>query len=94
MYKTADYDLRKLKMPSVSNRNLIALKWQKIHVISNIKYAAISSETWPGSLLDIQQRQGGYLRGDNYFTKNSISDVSKGSEYVIRPVNHKNNQTR
>ena len=28
-------------MPSVSNGNLIALKWQNIHVISNIKYTAI-----------------------------------------------------
>ena len=75
MYRTADNGLRKLKMPSVSNGTLIALKWQKIQVISNIKYAAISSKTWPGSLPYIQQRQGGYLRGDNYFTKNSISDV-------------------
>ena len=28
-------------MPSVSNENLIVLKWQNIHVISNIKYTAI-----------------------------------------------------
>ena len=46
-----------LKMPRVSNGNLIVLKWKNIHAISNIKYTAIYSKTWPSSLLYIQQRR-------------------------------------
>ena len=65
----ADYGLRKPQMPSVSNRNLIVLKWQNIHVISNIKYTAIYiyiyiyiyihiyTKTQPSSLLYIKQRR-------------------------------------
>ena len=41
-------------MPRVSNGDLIALKWQNIHVVSNIKYSA---KTWPTSLLYIQQKR-------------------------------------
>ena len=41
IYRTGGYGLRKPQMPSVSNGNLIALKWQNIHVVSNIKYSAI-----------------------------------------------------
>ena len=49
--------LRKPKKPSVLNRNLVVLKWQKIHGISNIKYTTIDSKTWPSRLLYIQQRR-------------------------------------
>ena len=49
--------LRKPKMPKVLNGNLIALKWQNIHVISNIKYTTIYSKTWPSTLRYIQQRR-------------------------------------
>ena len=46
-------------MPRVSSGNAIVLKWQNIHVISNMKYTAIHifSKTWPSSLLYIQQRR-------------------------------------
>ena len=47
MCKTADYGLRKPKMPRVLNGNLIVLKWQNIHMISNIKYTTVYSKTWP-----------------------------------------------
>ena len=30
-----------------------------------------------------KSKQGGYLIGGNYFHKNSILDVWKGSEYVV-----------
>ena len=53
-------------MPRVSNGNLILLKWQNIHVISNIKYTGIYiyihiyiyiySKTWASSLIHIQHR--------------------------------------
>ena len=49
--------LRKPKMPRVLNGNQIVLKWQNMHVISNIKYTTIYSETWPTSLFYIQQRR-------------------------------------
>ena len=49
--------LRKPKMPRVLNGNLVVLKWQNIHVISNIKYTTIYSKTWPSSLLYMQQRR-------------------------------------
>ena len=51
--RAGDYGLRKLMMLNVSNGNLIELEWQ-IHVISNIKFTAISSKTYPNSLLYIQ----------------------------------------
>ena len=82
-------------MPRIPNENLIVLKWQNIHVISNIKYTAIYiySKTWPSSLLYIQQRriQNPFQRLSKevislevtIFTKNSILDVWKGSEYVV-----------
>ena len=58
IYITADYGLRKTQMPRVSNGNLIALKGQNIHVISDIKYHAnIYSKTWLSSLLYIQQKR-------------------------------------
>ena len=57
MCKTADYGLRKPKMPRVLNGNLIVLKWQNIHVISNIKYTTIYSKTLPRTLRYIQQRR-------------------------------------
>ena len=41
-------------MPRISNVDLIALKWQDIHVVSNIKY---SEKTWPSSLIYIQWRR-------------------------------------
>ena len=41
------------KMLSVSNGNLIELKWRNI---SNIKCTAINSKSWSSSLLYIQQR--------------------------------------
>ena len=37
IYRTVDYGLRKPYMSRVSNGNLIVLKWQYIHMISNIK---------------------------------------------------------
>ena len=37
IFTAGDYGLRKPKMLSVSNVNLIVLKWQNIDVISNIK---------------------------------------------------------
>ena len=36
IYRTVDYSLRKPQMPRVSNGNLIVMKWQNIHMISNI----------------------------------------------------------
>ena len=75
-------------MPRVSNGDLIALKWQNIHVVSNIKYSKK-----PGQAVYIQQRriQKPFQRLSKevislevtIFTKNSILDVSKGSEYVV-----------
>ena len=66
IYRTADYDLRKPQMPRSSNGNLIVLKWQNIHVISNIKYTAIYifNKTQPNSLLYVQQKriQNSFLR--------------------------------
>ena len=53
----ADYDLRKPKMLRVSNGNLLVLKCQNIHVISNLKYTAMYNKAWRGSLLYIQQRR-------------------------------------
>ena len=87
IYRTADYGPRKPEMPRILNGNLIVLKWQNIHVISNIKYTAIYiySKTWPSSLLYIQQRriQNPFQRLSKevislevtIFTKNSILDV-------------------
>ena len=49
--RAGDYSLRKIL--NVSNENLIELEWQ-IHVISNIKFTAIFSKTYPNSLLYIQ----------------------------------------
>ena len=55
-------------MPRISNGNLIAMKWQNIHMISNIcfkqrkrekereTHTHRESKTWPSSLLYIQQR--------------------------------------
>ena len=37
-------------MHSISNLNLIVLKWHNIHVLSNIKYVEIYSKTWSSSL--------------------------------------------
>ena len=54
---TQDRRLRKPKMPRVLNGNLIVLKWQNIHMISNIKYTTIYSKIWPRTLLYIQQRR-------------------------------------
>ena len=57
-------------MPRVSNGNLIVLKWQNIHMISNTKYTAVYfnsaeaySEPFPKS------KPGRYLIGGNYFHK-------------------------
>ena len=81
-------------MPKISNRNLIALKKQNVHVISNIKYTAIyiTSKTWPSSLLYIQKShiQNPLQRLSKeaislkvtIIRKISIFDVWKGSEYV------------
>ena len=49
--RAGDYSLRKIL--NVSNENLIELEWQ-IHVISNIKFTAIFSKTYPNSLLYIE----------------------------------------
>ena len=49
--------LRKPKMPRVLSGNPVVLKWQNIHVISNIRYTTIYSKTWTSSLLYIQQRR-------------------------------------
>ena len=38
MFRAADYSLRKTKILSIWNENIIVLKWQYLHVISNIKY--------------------------------------------------------
>ena len=70
-------------MTRVSNENLIVLKWQNIHVISNIKYAAIylyknkinlaeqftlhSAEAYSEPFLT--SKQEGYLIGGNYLHK-------------------------
>ena len=51
MYRAADYGLRKPKMLSVSNGNLILLKWQNKRVISDLKFAAIYSKICPSILL-------------------------------------------
>ena len=79
-------------MPRIPNENLIVLKWQNIHVISNIKYTARYSKTWPSSLLYVQQRRiqnPAQRLGKRIislevtiFTKSSVLDVYKGSEYV------------
>ena len=78
IYRTADYGPRKPEMPRILNGNLIVLKWQNIHVISNIKQrekeqnlakqftlhsAEAYSEPFPTS------KQGGYVIGGNYFYK-------------------------
>ena len=48
-------------MPSVSNGNLTVLKWQNIHVISNIKYAAINIVK-PGQTVYFTFSRGVFLR--------------------------------
>ena len=53
----ADYGLRKPKILCVSYGNLIVLKWQNIHVFSNLKYTVIKTKNWRSSLLFIQQRR-------------------------------------
>ena len=90
--RAVDYGLRKPEMLSVLNGNLIVLKWQSIHVISNLKYTAIYTKTCPSSLLYIQQRhiQNPFKRLSKVitslevtiFTETSILDVLKGSEYA------------
>ena len=73
----------------LSRGNVIVLKWQNMHVISNIKYTAIyiyiyitkhgqavtlnSEEAYSEPFPTL--KQGAYLIGGNYFTKNSILDV-------------------
>ena len=84
IYRTADYGPRKPEMPRILNGNLIVLKWQNIHVISNIKYTATYiqqnlakqftfsrgvSEPFPTS------KQGGYFFRGNCFHKKSMLDV-------------------
>ena len=77
-------------MSRVLNGNLIALKWQNISVISNIKYSVKYGKTWSSSLLYIQQFSLLYITFKKVisfkvtsFRKNSILDVSKGSGYFI-----------
>ena len=38
MFRAADYRLRKTKILSMWNGNIIVLEWRYLHVISNIKY--------------------------------------------------------
>ena len=83
--KSRRLGLRKHKVLSVSNGNLYQFKWENIHVVLNIKYTAIYSKTWPGSLIYIQKRliQNPFKRlikvviflGVTIFTKSSILDV-------------------
>ena len=92
-FLVADYDLRKPKILSVSNGNLIVLKWQNMHVFSNLKYTAIYNKTWLSSLLYIQQRriQNPFKRviqevtslEVTNFAKSSILDVWESSDYAI-----------
>ena len=75
MYRTADYGLRKPEMPSVLNGNLIVLKRQNIHVISNLRCNAIyNTKTWPSGLLYIQQRR----------IQNPFKCLSKGIKLHLR----------
>ena len=75
--RDADYRLKKPKMLSVLNGNLIVLIWQNIHVVSNLKYTATYIKTWPSSLHSAEaysepfqtSKQGDYLLGGNYFHK-------------------------
>ena len=71
MCRAVAYGLRKRRMLSVSNGNLIVLKWENIHVISNIKYVAIYSKIWASSLLYI--RQGHIQNVFNCLSKEVIS---------------------
>ena len=41
--RAADYSLKKPKIISISNGNLIVLKWHIIHVSSNLEYTEIYS---------------------------------------------------
>ena len=85
MSRAADYGPRKPKVLSVFNGNLIILKWQNIHVVSNLKYTTIYTKTWLSSLLYIQQRviQNAFKCLNKevtfleviIFTKSSILDV-------------------
>ena len=103
MYRTADYGPRKPEMPRILNGNLIVLKWQNIHVISNIKHTAtyIYSKTWPSSLhlAEVYSetfptfKQGGYFIGGNYFHRKLHLRFLKRFWIPCCPVNHKNNQT-
>ena len=78
-------------MHRVSNGNLIVLKWQNIPVISNIKYTDIYMYIYiykPGEAIYFIFSRGifrdlSFLLEVPIFTKNSILDVGKGSEYVV-----------
>ena len=91
-------------MSSVLNGNLIVLKGQNIHVISNIKYTAIyisqnmtkqftehSTEAY--SELFPTSKQRGYLIGGNQFHKKLHLRCLKRFWIRCCLVNHKNHQT-
>ena len=80
IYRTANHGLRKPEIPGVSNRNLIVLKWQNIHVISNMKYTAIYIKRNMAKQFTLHSakaylepfpmsKQAVYLIGVNYFHK-------------------------
>ena len=87
-------------MPRISNGDLIALKWQNIHVVSNIKHSA---KTWQSSLLYIQQRriQSPFQRLSKEVISLEVTIFTKKlhlrclKRFWIRfyVVNHKNHQT-
>ena len=82
-----------------SNGNLIVLKWQNLHVISDLEYTAIYRKTWRSSLLYIQQRRVQnpfkclskevYLFGGSCFRKRCLTRF--WTRYF--PMNHKSNQS-
>ena len=87
-----DCGLRNPKMSRVSNGNLIVLKQQNIHMISNIKQRKRErqkeSKTQSSSLLYIQQRriQNPFQHlskevGDNYFCKNIHIQISYSQRF-------------
>ena len=81
IYRTADYGLRKPQMPRVSNGNLIVLKQQNIHVISNIKYTAIYifSKTWPSSYIQQKHIQSPFQRLSKEVFSLEVTTVTKKS---------------
>ena len=89
-------------MVSILNGNVLALKWQYIHVISNLKYTAIYTKTWPWQFTLYSanaysepcqiSKQGDYLLGGNYFREKLHLRCLKRFWIRYCPGNHEINQ--